>query len=559
MSFATNEAQQISFSDRCNVLTDREKRVLKNSWADGFSKYIFPQINEERFSVLYSSNAASRPNTPVNVIIGVLLLKEMFGSTDDELLEETLFDMRYQVALHTTSDIEQPISDRTLSRFRERLYNYEVETGIDLMKQEMEGLAGGFVKLLKISPNMKRMDSVMVSSSCKKMARLEIIYTCIANMVGAVNKTGETEILTKGLLKYLDSEDKNNTIYRVKGEQVSARLEQTVNDAIKLLNLCGDAYREFNEYRLLERVVKEQTIDDGGKIKVKPNKEITTDSLQNPSDEDATYRKKAGENHKGYVGNFVETFDENGAIITSFDYQQNTHSDSAFCKEVIEESGKQEETVTLIADGAYGSTENIQLAQENNIELVTTALTGKVPDKINADFTINEATKAIETCPAGHESVDCKYNEITDTYRAHFDKTTCENCPNRDRCSMVLQKRTALVRVSGKTIQRAAYLKKLSTKDYQIVENKRNGVEGIPSVLRRRYGVDHMPVRGLLRSKCWFDLKIGAINVMRVLAIALYKLVFIILAQKIRTYLQHGILRDCSQLIFPTAPDLLTA
>ena len=101
---------------------------------------------------------------------------------------------------------------------------------------------------------------------------------------------------------------------------------------------------------------------------------------------------------------------------------------------------------------------------------------------------------------------------------------TCKNCPYHDRCGVVFQKKTALVRVSSKTIQRAAYLKKLSTEEYQTVKNKRNGVEGIPSILRRRYGVDHMPVRGLLRSKCWYNLKIGAINVMRVLAVALFYL-----------------------------------
>ena len=180
MSFATNRIQQLRFDDSCNFLTERENGILKNSWATAFSKYIFPFINEKRFAVLYSSNAASRPNTPVNVVVGALLLKEMFGSTDDELLEQILFDVRYQVALNTTSDTEQPVSDRTLSRFRERLYNYEVETGIDIMKQEVESLAGKFVKMLKINPQMKRMDSVMVSSSCKKMARLEILYTCLS-------------------------------------------------------------------------------------------------------------------------------------------------------------------------------------------------------------------------------------------------------------------------------------------------------------------------------------------------------------------------------------------
>ena len=536
MSFATNSVQQIRIDDSCNTLTEREKGILKNSWATAFSEYIFSYINEERFSVLYSNNTASRPNTPVNVVVGALLLKEMFGSTDNELLEQILFDVRYQVALHTTSGEEQPFSDRTLSRFRERLYNYEVETGIDLMKQEMETLAGKFVRLLKINPQMKRMDSVMVSSSCKKMARLEILYTCVSNMVKAVNSTGETGILSKNLMRYLDKEDENNRLYRITGEQVGTRLEEVASDAVKLLELCGEAYHDLKEYQLLKRVVEEQTIDENGKIKVKPKTEITTDSLQNPSDEDATYREKAGKKHKGYVGNFVETFDGKEAIITSFDYQQNTYSDIAFCKEVIEELGRQEETVTLIADGAYGSVEMAQLAQENNIELVTTALIGKAPDVIIAEFAIDETARTIITCPAGHAPADCKYKEIIDTYRAHFEKNTCQNCPYRDRCGVVFQKKTALVRVSGKTIHRATYLKKLSTKEYQVIANKRNGVEGIPSVLRRRYGIDYMPVRGLLRSKCWFNLKIGAINVMRVLAAALLSFIFTIISNMVDRY-----------------------
>jgi hypothetical protein len=454
----------------------------------------------------------------------------MFGSTDEELMEQILFDVRYQVALHTTSDEEQPFSDRTLSRFRKRLYNYEVETGIDLMKQEMTTLAGKFVKLLKINPQMKRMDSVMVSSSCKKMARLEIVYTCVSNMVKAVNSIGETGMLTKNLMRYLDKENENNTLYRITGEQVGTRLEKVANDAVKLLELCGEAYYDLKEYQLLKRVVKEQTIDENGKIKVKPKTGIATDSLQNPSDEDATYREKAGKKHKGYVGNFVETFDEKNAIITSFDYQQNTYSDISFCKEVIEELGRQEETVTLIADGAYGSIETAQLAQENNIELVTTALIGKAPDVIIAEFAIDETARTILTCPAGHTPTDCKYKENIDTYRAHFEKGTCQNCSYRERCGVVFQKKTALVRVSGRAIQRANYLKKLSAKEYQVISNKRNGVEAIPSVLRRRYGVDHMPVRGLLRSKCWFNLKIGAINAMRVMAAASLSLFFAVIS-----------------------------
>lgn len=95
---------------------------------------VFPAIDENIFSVLYSKKA-SRPNTPVNVIVGALILKEALNVTDDEIVEARAFDIRYQYALHTTSFEEQPISDRTLTRFRTRVLSYETEHDVDLIHE----------------------------------------------------------------------------------------------------------------------------------------------------------------------------------------------------------------------------------------------------------------------------------------------------------------------------------------------------------------------------------------------------------------------------------------
>ncbi len=137
MSFRENEFNQISMEDSFNRLSERNKKIVLNSWAKTFTDIVFPAINEKRFSVLYSGNEATRPNTPVNVVVGALMLKEMNGLSDDELLEAICCDVRYQYALHTTSCLEQPVSDRTFSRFRERLYAYGEETGKDLLVDEM--------------------------------------------------------------------------------------------------------------------------------------------------------------------------------------------------------------------------------------------------------------------------------------------------------------------------------------------------------------------------------------------------------------------------------------
>ena len=53
MSFKVNSSQQISFNDSVFSLTAREKKALDNSWAKIFADEIFPNIDEERFSVLW--------------------------------------------------------------------------------------------------------------------------------------------------------------------------------------------------------------------------------------------------------------------------------------------------------------------------------------------------------------------------------------------------------------------------------------------------------------------------------------------------------------------------
>lgn len=108
MSFAKNEYQQLTLNDNTFSLTACELRMLERSWAKQFAEKIFPLINEEKFSVLYSDKA-SRPNTPVNVIIGGMVLQELLDLTDEEFMDSLLFDIRFQYALHTTSFKEQPI------------------------------------------------------------------------------------------------------------------------------------------------------------------------------------------------------------------------------------------------------------------------------------------------------------------------------------------------------------------------------------------------------------------------------------------------------------------
>ena len=180
MSFKVNSSQQISFNDSVFSLTAREKKALDNSWAKIFADEIFPNIDEERFSVLYSSKA-SRPNAPVNVIIGALIIKELFDYSDDEIVENLMLDLHLQYALHTTSFEEQPISDKTLSRFRSRCYNYETTHGIDLYHDCVKDLSSKIAKLMNLSGRIKRMLRLRRIWTVGSFSALKLEH-CISNI-----------------------------------------------------------------------------------------------------------------------------------------------------------------------------------------------------------------------------------------------------------------------------------------------------------------------------------------------------------------------------------------
>jgi hypothetical protein len=79
--FVKNSHQQLSLNDPLMDMPQYLKDTLFKSWAHVFQEKVFPMINEERFRVLYSDNDASRPNTPVNVIVGLLIIKEMLQNS----------------------------------------------------------------------------------------------------------------------------------------------------------------------------------------------------------------------------------------------------------------------------------------------------------------------------------------------------------------------------------------------------------------------------------------------------------------------------------------------
>ena len=514
MSFVPNSAQQISLFDKLAFLSRRKQQMLENSWAQSFSDLVFTRINENIFAPLYSEKSNSRPNAPINVILGALILKALLDQTDDEIAESCEFDFRFQYALHTTSFETQPISQRTLSRFRARLAAYELATGEDLLHKCFVEMADEFCRYMEISPTISRMDSMMIESNIRKMGRLELLYTCLAKLVKELQRDGRAELI-EGYEHYTDPNDRNVIIYHEKDTPYADRLQKVIDDACELLPKCTQDYADTEEYLLLERAITEQTRkdDDGHNIPKGKGDGMNSSSLQNPSDPDATFRTKAGKNHRGYTANITEAVDVNGSVVMDYQYDVNTRSDTDFLREVIENAEESDEPKAYIMDGAFISDELVELAAEKNIVVISTGLRGRKPREILMSFTMSKDEHSVISCPEGYSPKKSSYNEKINMIRVSFPRSCCENCSHCSECKAKLKARTAVINLSlGALAHTKEAIHRKTDETMKSIGRIRNGIETIPSLLRRKYNIDHMPTRGKLRTKTIFGLNMFAVN-----------------------------------------------
>lgn len=511
MSFKENNCQQLSFIDSFSGLTAREQKALEKSWAKIFADEIFPAIDEKRFSVLYSDKA-SRPNAPVNVTVGALIIKELFDYSDDEMVENLMLDLHLQYALHTTSFEEQPLSDKSLSRFRKRCYDYEKLYNVDLYHDCVKDLSSKIAKLMNINGRVRRMDSMMIESNIRKLSRMELLYTCIAKLVTYLNEN-QPDILPKEFMHYCDSNDFNRVIYHQRSTDSESRFQILLDDADKLIEICNGGFENVTEYELFTRCISEQTITQNSKRRLltKEDGTMNATTLQNPSDPEATFRKKANKEHRGYVANLEESVGENGSVVTDYQYEQNTHSDSQFLKDHLGKMEKKDETTVIVTDGAYNGTENQSLAKEKNIDLITTSLTGRDTADIMAEFEFNEEGTSVLYCPAGHEPKSCSYMKSSGQCSVSFHRELCVNCPYQDLCNPKVFKRVSKIITSKTASERARTKRKMQCEEFKNYARLRNGVETVPSNLRMNYHLEKMP-RGKQRGKFFFGCKVAALN-----------------------------------------------
>jgi len=508
--------------------------ALKKTWAWSFRTEALPLIEAELFRPFYCE-ALGRPSKPVETVVSVLILKDMFDLTDEEALYRLDFDLGWQVALMLESE-EAHCCQKTLHNFRARLMAQD--GGLLLFKDTADKI----VAKLSLSTRWGRMDSTHFGSNVALVSRLGLFCETLRVFVCAVRRFSEAKYLgiAEPLRRRYAHEDGGPTSYAdARSSETARRLSVCARDVWRLLeHFRGDGeVVALAETALLERLFLEQCEADPeaapagadeadadapfAPVTVKPAKQLGSDVMQTPHDQTVTY---SGHKGKGYEGQLAETCGngDKPEIIVSAEPGPSCRSDLHRTMPTVEDlAARGLAPETMFCDTTYGSTDNVIACAQLGTDLQS-PVSGPAPadpSKMTpGDFDIDVRQTHATRCPAGHEAIEETRNPATGKLEAVFDGAHCADCPHRDTC---LTREDARGHRVLKTTLHDAVLQKRHRyqatdpfkKDYQI----RAGIEATNSELKRRHGLGKVRVRGAPAVRLAFYLKCTACNVKRMI------------------------------------------
>lgn len=487
-------------------LSDKVRQRLKESWADVFYQECFSRINEERFAILYTDKA-SRPNVPVNILVGLECLKAGFGWSDEEMYDQFLYNIqvRYALGLHELNSGHFEL--RTVYNFRRRLVQYRQETEIDLVGNIFAEMTGEQIAAFKVRTGMQRMDSSQISSDMADLSRLQLVVEGLVRLSALLDEEQRAEVEER-LAPYLKYKPQQFA-YHVKGRaETQAHLQSAGTVLAQLLDVLAEGAAKEDTYQLVA-----QLFDDNFKqtptaaVVVKANNEIGSGALQSLNDREATFRRKGGEGFKGYVFNISQTCDPANELqlITHIQTAPNNVDDADLLIDALPTLTQQTELDTLYSDGGFGSPAADQALQKHGVELHQTNLRGNAPDPNRyclADFQMSydeEGRPTFIACPKG-QIVPVLPARKTGFF-ACFNTSQCLACPafQEGVCRVRLLKSKDVCQLNF--TQEQAFWARRRQHYRQLKASKRDPRAAVEAAVRT---IKHpfrgkLPVRGLAR------------------------------------------------------------
>ena len=293
----------------------------------------------------------------------------------------------------------------------------------------------------------------------RALTRLGIVVESISKFARELERyhPGLHEQISKEVIRrYVDREG-NGAFANTAPSVSKRRLGEAGQDLLALvLQFRDTAAAKLSSFAILERVLRDQfeIVDDecgdrdAKRAAIRDPKDVPCDTVGNPADPDASYNAHKGQ---GYMAQIVETYcedDSNEAVaatpdlITHVEVHKMTVHDGHRLADALDDLSERALTpAVMLGDSHYGSSDNMALTREQNINLVAPARPpkGAVSGRLTLeDFTLNEEGLVLR-CPNNVEPVSASLAKAK--LQARFDLSICQKCPDILRCPVQAAKR----------------------------------------------------------------------------------------------------------------------
>ena len=483
-------------------LPKKQQVRLEASWAGTFYHELFCRIDEEPFADVYSDED-SRPNIPVNVLVGFETLKAGYGWSDEEAYDHFCFDVQVRYALGCRDLSEGHFELRTVYNFRQRVAQHMQETGENLIERAFEQVTDEQIAAFDLKTNKLRMDSTLIASNIRQTTRLRLLVEVLQRVHRMLGESDQQQY-ADDFAAYLKGSS-GQYIYSIKREKYAEHLQRAGELMHKLVTELQAKYVDEPTYQVLDRVFKEHFVSAENTLRAKKGKELSADSLQSPDDWEATYRQKRGQDHIGYVTNVTETCHPENPfqLIVKVQTESNNTDDAAMLAETLPSLKERTGVNEMHTDGGYNSPEVDKAMQEQQVQQIQTAIRGRQPaeEKLGLeDFTwqtnADDGQPQSVTCPHGQQAENAAGRK-EGRYRAAFDSSGCESCPLRDQCPTEPLKRRPenVLRFSQQDVN-VALRRQRCADERASKQHLRPAVEATVRAVKHPFGNGKVPVRG---------------------------------------------------------------
>lgn len=499
----------------------KRRKLLDKSWAGLFKHKILPVLPVEALRKHYH-DWNGRPTKELYSMIGLMLLQQMHDMTDEQAVEQFCFNIQWHYALNITSpeDAASYVSHKSLWTMRDKLANDEIYN--EIFASTLKKLE----KTFRVDLKNQRMDSVHIKSNMRHLGRIGLLVRTIKTFLNNLKRHQRSlyDKLGDEVTHRYMSKKEESLFAMVKPSDSSRTLDQLAKDIFYLTQRfsSNSAVHDMNSFKHLVRLFKEQCViaeDDDSSVPIaiaRPNKEVPSDSLQNPSDPDAGYSNHKGQ---GYQVQVVESYsrkehDKQLSLITHVAVESADQHDANALMPAIEDLNNNNQAPDeLLADSLYGSEANCtQALKEYGVVVVAPAMPGNQKFLLLADFSLDDRGR-ITSCPKGIAPESVKRTKRG--FSAAFPSAACLQCEDFDRCSVSKGKKACYYRYQKKDINLARRRQYEASDTFKDKYRYRAGVEATMSEYDRRTGVKNLRVRGMKAVRFAAVMKAIGLNILR--------------------------------------------